>query len=109
MPANLAFCYDVVSPFAHLAFAALAAHPTVPLTLRPVFLGGIMAATGNTPPRDDAAQGCVYDARLPACRGLSVSGAVCGRGRAGGGSNECGRRAGLLWGLGHLGVQILLK
>jgi glutathione S-transferase kappa 1 len=46
--------FDVVSPYTHLQLHSLAkyqkAWPSLALTLRPMFLGGIMKATGNKPP-----------------------------------------------------------
>ncbi|KAL4984331.1 thioredoxin-like protein [Aspergillus falconensis] len=45
--------YDIVSPFAWIAFKILRDSPTFSecdITFVPVFLGGIMKATGNTPP-----------------------------------------------------------
>ncbi|KAL4910958.1 hypothetical protein BDW74DRAFT_4304 [Aspergillus multicolor] len=45
--------YDIVSPFAWIAFKVLRDSPTFSkcdLTFVPIFLGGIMKATGNTPP-----------------------------------------------------------
>lgn len=44
---------DVVSPFAYLAFHVLNTSPVFKgcdVTYVPVFLGGIMKGTGNTPP-----------------------------------------------------------
>ncbi|KAL4869429.1 hypothetical protein BDV12DRAFT_185134 [Aspergillus spectabilis] len=45
--------YDIVSPFAHIAFHILRNSPTFSqceVTFVPVFLGGLMNACGNTPP-----------------------------------------------------------
>ncbi|KAL4810969.1 thioredoxin-like protein [Aspergillus unguis] len=45
--------YDIVSPFAYIAFKVLQTSPTFKkcdITFMPIFLGGIMKATGNTPP-----------------------------------------------------------
>ncbi|KAL3465539.1 thioredoxin-like protein [Aspergillus heterothallicus] len=45
--------YDIVSPFAHIAFHILRNSPTFSkcdLTFIPIFLGGLMSACGNTPP-----------------------------------------------------------
>ncbi|KAJ0419307.1 thioredoxin-like protein [Aspergillus carlsbadensis] len=45
--------YDIVSPFAHIAFHILRNSPTFSkcdLTFIPVFLGGLMSTCGNTPP-----------------------------------------------------------
>ncbi|KAL5341299.1 thioredoxin-like protein [Aspergillus crustosus] len=45
--------YDIVSPFAHIAFHILRNSPTFSqceVTFIPVFLGGLMNACGNTPP-----------------------------------------------------------
>ncbi|KAL3487557.1 thioredoxin-like protein [Aspergillus germanicus] len=45
--------YDIVSPFAHIAFHILRNSPTFSkcdLIFVPIFLGGLMNACGNTPP-----------------------------------------------------------
>ncbi|KAL4950708.1 thioredoxin-like protein [Aspergillus filifer] len=45
--------YDIVSPFAYIAFNVLRKSPTFSkcdLTFVPIFLGGLMQACGNTPP-----------------------------------------------------------
>jgi glutathione S-transferase kappa 1 len=61
------FCYDIVSPYSYLAFVALRRYREawdLDLNLEPIFLGGVMAATGNSPP-----------AMLPA-RGVYMAGDV---------------------------------
>ncbi|KAL4913446.1 thioredoxin-like protein [Aspergillus aurantiobrunneus] len=45
--------YDIVSPFAYIAFEVLQKSPTFSkcdVTFVPIFLGGLMNACGNTPP-----------------------------------------------------------
>lgn len=47
------FLFDVVSPFSYLAstrIEAIAADCDAAVTWRPIFLGGVMKATGNRPP-----------------------------------------------------------
>ncbi|CAM9883541.1 unnamed protein product [Pylaiella littoralis] len=53
--AQIDFFYDVASPYSWLAFETLMRYRTLgvwdaEITLRPFFLGGVMKATGNTPP-----------------------------------------------------------
>ncbi len=50
---RLELFYDVVSPWSYLAYESLCRYRhawDLDLVLRPAFLGGVMAATGNTPP-----------------------------------------------------------
>jgi glutathione S-transferase kappa 1 len=50
---QLEFFYDIVSPYSYLAFVVLERYRVtwnLDLVLRPAFLGGVMAATGNAPP-----------------------------------------------------------
>lgn len=45
--------YDCVSPYSWLAFEFLLAHEkewNFELVLKPIFLGGVMKASGNNPP-----------------------------------------------------------
>ena len=52
--ARVALYFDTVSPYTHLALHVWrryqAAWPEVELTLKPMFLGGVMQASGNQPP-----------------------------------------------------------
>lgn len=57
---RLELFYDVVSPWSYLCFEALVrmrAEWQLDLVLRPAFLGGVMKATGNTPPASLPARG----------------------------------------------------
>jgi glutathione S-transferase kappa 1 len=50
---KLEFFYDIVSPYSYLAFVILERYRKawdLDLVLRPAFLGGVMASTGNAPP-----------------------------------------------------------
>lgn len=50
---KLELFYDIVSPYSYLAFVALHRYQQawdLDLVLRPAFLGGVMAETGNVPP-----------------------------------------------------------
>jgi 2-hydroxychromene-2-carboxylate isomerase len=53
MPRRLEFFFDYTSPFSYLAnsqLPALARRTGAELVYRPMFLGGVMQATGNQPP-----------------------------------------------------------
>ena len=53
MTKSVEFCFDFVSPAAYIAWHVLpriAERAGVEITYRPVFLGGVMQATGNRPP-----------------------------------------------------------
>lgn len=57
---RLELFYDVVSPWSYLCFEALCRVREawqLELVLRPAFLGGVMKATGNTPPASLPARG----------------------------------------------------
>lgn len=57
---RLELFYDVVSPWSYLCFEALCRQRRawqLDLVLRPAFLGGVMKATGNTPPASLPARG----------------------------------------------------
>lgn len=57
---RLELFYDVVSPWSYLCFEALSRLREawqLELVLRPAFLGGVMKATGNTPPASLPARG----------------------------------------------------
>jgi 2-hydroxychromene-2-carboxylate isomerase len=60
MPGKLEFFYDFTSPTAYLAWTQLPAIVTrtgAELVYRPMFLGGVMQATGNRPPGTVEAKG----------------------------------------------------
>lgn len=60
MARKLEFFFDVVSPTAYLAWTqlpALVERTGAELEYRPMFLGGVMAATGNRPPGTVGAKG----------------------------------------------------
>lgn len=60
MGRKLEFFFDVVSPTAYLAWTQLPAlleRTGAELSYRPMFLGGVMASTGNRPPGTVAAKG----------------------------------------------------
>jgi len=60
MSKRLEFFYDYVSPFSYLAntqLAGLAERTGAEIVYRPFFLGGVMQATGNSPPITVAAKG----------------------------------------------------
>lgn len=50
MTARLEFFYDYVSPYSYLANHAVGLMEDVDIVYRPMFLGGVMQATGNRPP-----------------------------------------------------------
>ena len=53
MPARLTYYFDVVSPYTAFAWFVLQRYKSrwnLPIELKPIFLGGVMKATGNTPP-----------------------------------------------------------
>lgn len=53
MPRTVEFFYDLISPTAYLAqtqLPAIAARTGATIEFRPMFLGGVMQATGNRPP-----------------------------------------------------------
>ena len=60
MTKTVEFCFDVISPAAYIAWHVLpkiAAQAEAEIKYTPVFLGGIMQATGNRPPGTVAAKG----------------------------------------------------
>ncbi len=60
MPKQVEFFYDFTSPTAYLAWArlpAIAERTGAKIVYRPMFLGGVMQATGNRPPGTLAAKG----------------------------------------------------
>ena len=60
MARRIEFFYDYVSPFSYLAnsqLAALAERTGADVEFRPFFLGGVMKATGNSPPLSVPAKG----------------------------------------------------
>ncbi len=60
MPGKLEYFYDFVSPFTYLADTQLdgiVSRTGCTLVARPFFLGGVMKATGNSPPINVAAKG----------------------------------------------------
>ena len=57
MTATLEFFYDYVSPYSYLANHAVGLLEDVDVRYRPMFLGGVMRATGNRPPAMVAAKG----------------------------------------------------
>ncbi len=60
MTRELVFCFDFVSPTSYLAWTQIAgvqARTGCDVDWQPVFLGGIMQATGNTPPGAIKAKG----------------------------------------------------
>lgn len=57
---RLELFYDIVSPWSYLCFEALSRYRDawqLELVMRPAFLGGVMKATGNTPPVSLPARG----------------------------------------------------
>jgi 2-hydroxychromene-2-carboxylate isomerase len=59
MVATFEFLYDFISPYSYLAstrLAGIAQKAGIPVTYRPVFLGGIFKETGNRPPLEVAAK-----------------------------------------------------
>lgn len=57
---RLELFYDIVSPWSYLCFEALSRMREawqLELVMRPAFLGGVMKATGNTPPASLPARG----------------------------------------------------
>lgn len=70
MAKQLEFFFDYVSPTAWLAFALapkVAAEAGAELVWRPMFLGGVMQATGNRPPGMVAAKGAYMNDDLQRC------------------------------------------
>lgn len=57
MPNKLEFFYDYVSPYSYLANSQLGGFDQSSLVYRPMFLGGVMQATGNKPPGTLAVRG----------------------------------------------------
>lgn len=57
MTATLEFFYDYVSSYSYLANVAVKSLSDVEVRYRPVFLGGVMNATGNNPPGTVPAKG----------------------------------------------------
>ena len=53
MPKTVEFCFDVVSPTSYIAYKVLpkiVEHAGAEILWTPIFLGGVMQATGNRPP-----------------------------------------------------------
>jgi 2-hydroxychromene-2-carboxylate isomerase len=57
MSKRVEFFYDYVSSYSYLANSQLATLGADELVYRPVFLGAVMSATGNTPPANVPARG----------------------------------------------------
>ena len=57
MTATLEFFYDYVSSYSYLANEAVKSLDGVEVRYRPMFLGGVMKATGNSPPGTVPAKG----------------------------------------------------
>lgn len=78
MPKALEFYFDYISPYSHIANAAvkqLAARTGTPVDLKPMFLGAVMQATGNRPPGLVPAKGAYMMTDLNRCaarHGLSI-------------------------------------
>ena len=78
MPKTLEFFYDFTSPTAYLAWARLPSivqRTGAKLIYRPMFLGGVMQATGNRPPGTVEAKKLFTIARIevPSPPGVSSS------------------------------------
>lgn len=70
MPKSFVFFYDYTSPTAYIgdyAGRAVAARTGAEMIYRPMFLGGVMQATGNQPPGMVAAKGKYMGADIPRC------------------------------------------
>ena len=70
MGRTVEFLFDVVSPTAYLAFKRLpdiAARTGATIVWKPVFLGGIMQATGNAPPGKVPAKGKYMNRDMVRC------------------------------------------
>ena len=57
MTATLEFFYDYVSSYSYMANEAVKSLEGVEVRYRPMFLGGVMKATGNSPPGTVPAKG----------------------------------------------------
>ncbi len=57
MTATLEFFYDYVSSYSYMANTVVTALEDVEVRYRPMFLGGVMKATGNSPPGTVPAKG----------------------------------------------------
>jgi 2-hydroxychromene-2-carboxylate isomerase len=79
MTRQLEFFFDYVSPYSHVANAAVKgviARTGARLVIRPMFLGGVMQATGNRPPGTVAAKARYMTEDLARCTqryGLELS------------------------------------
>lgn len=70
MARTVEFLFDVVSPTAYLAYKRLpdiAARTGATITWTPIFLGGIMQATGNAPPGTVKAKGQYMERDMVRC------------------------------------------
>jgi 2-hydroxychromene-2-carboxylate isomerase len=70
MPKSFEFFYDYTSPTAYIgdyAARAVAQRTGAEMIYRPMFLGGVMQATGNRPPGMVAAKGKYMAADVPRC------------------------------------------
>ena len=70
MGRTVEFLFDMVSPTAYLAFKRLpeiAARTGATIVWKPVFLGGIMQATGNAPPGKVPAKGTYMNRDMVRC------------------------------------------
>ena len=70
MPKSFEFFYDYTSPTAYIgdyAARAVAGRTGAELIYRPMFLGGVMQATGNSPPGMVAAKGKYMGRDIPRC------------------------------------------
>jgi 2-hydroxychromene-2-carboxylate isomerase len=65
MSATLEFFYDYVSPYSYLANKGLGEVDTGAIRYRPMFLGAVMKATGNTPPAYVEAKGAYLRRDIP--------------------------------------------
>ncbi len=68
--ASFEFFYDYTSPTAYIgdyAARAVAARTGAQMVYRPMFLGGVMQATGNSPPGMVAAKGAYMGKDVPRC------------------------------------------
>lgn len=70
MPKQIEFFFDYVSPYSHVGNAAvkqMVARSGAKLIYRPMFLGGVMQATGNRPPGTVEAKAKYMGQDLPRC------------------------------------------
>ena len=65
MSAKLEFFYDYVSPYSYLANKGLVDFDADQISYRPMFLGAVMKATGNSPPALVEAKGAYLRRDIP--------------------------------------------